>query len=250
MITAGGRASESANVKVLVIHAKHLTDRLEHIRQQVKDWKGEVEYILDADKSELTDELLAKYYQPGCELDKKSAATSCATKHILACQYIVDNDLEGALVLEDDIVLHDRFFEDFEKTMAEYRRDYATKPVLISYEDSSLQFIPRSRREKGRWLYEAPHGRVRFTGAFFINKMAAKAFCDDVRENKCDISIDHYQVKLYRKGLIQILWCEPCLATQGSFTGLFKSSIGQILKMEGLKWRLKYAYKRLLYWFR
>lgn len=237
-------------IKVLVIHAKHLTDRLEHVKRQVRDWKGEVDYILDADKDELTDELLAKYFKPGCEVDKKSGAASCAMKHLMACQYIVDNDLEGALVLEDDIVLHKHFFDKFEQTLAEYRRDYATKPILISYEDSSLQFIPRSRREKGKWLYEAPHGRVRFTGAFFLNKAAAQAFCDDVRENKCDISIDHYQVKLYKKGLIQILWSEPCLATQGSFTGLFKSSVGKILKMEGLKWRGKYLYKRLLYWFR
>lgn len=235
---------------LLIIHAKHLTDRLQHIQQQVKDWNGSVHYILDADKSELTDQLLAQFYKPGCELYNKSAATSCATKHLLACQYIVDNALDGALVLEDDIVLHPHFFEKFEQTMAEYQRDYATKPILISYEDSSLQFIPRSQRQKGKYLYEAPHGRVRFTGANFISLKAAQAICDDVKANKCDISIDHYQVKLYRLGLIQILWCEPPLATQGSFTGLFQSSIGQILTLEGLKWRIKYAYKRFLYWLR
>lgn len=235
---------------VLVIHAKQLTDRLKHIEQQLKDWPGQVEYILDCDKNELTDDILRAYIQPGCELDKKTAATSCSIKHLLSCRYIVEHQLEGALVVEDDIVLHPHFIENFERTMSEYRREYSEKPILISYEDSSLQFIPRSRRVKGKWLYEAPHGRVRFNGAQYINQKAAKAVWDEVIAHKCYIASDHYYVHLYGKGIIQILWCEPSLATQGSFLGKFVSTQGQMLTMEGMRWKLKYLYKRLLYWIR
>lgn len=235
---------------ILVIHAKHLTERLQHMEQQLKDWPGKVAYILDDDKNELTDELMAAYIKPGCELDNRSGATSCAIKHLHACEYIVDHHLEGALVLEDDIVLHDHFTEDFQQTMAEYEQKHAQQPVIISYEDSSLLFIPRSRRVKGQWLYEAPHGRVRFNGAIYINQRAAKAIVDDVRKNKCDIAVDHYYMHLYKKGVLQMLWCEPSIATQGSFSGTFISSMGQIRNFEGLRWKLKYVYKRLIYWFR
>ncbi len=235
---------------VLVIHAKHLTDRRQHMEQQLQGWPGKVEYILDYDKSELTNEVIEAYIQSGCELDNRSGATSCAIKHLLACQYIVDHQLEGALVLEDDIVLHPHFMENFAETMKEYRLHHASLPILISYEDSSLQFIPRSRRRKSQWLYEAPHGRVRFNGALFINQKAAQAIVDEVKANKCDIAVDHYYMHLYGKGLVQFLWCEPCLATQGSFSGTFVSSMGQIRTMEGLRWKFKYAYKRLIYWFR
>ena len=235
---------------VLVIHAKHLTDRLQHMQQQLHAWPGQVEYIQDYDKSELTDDIVHTYFKAGCELDNKSGATSCAMKHLLACKYIVDHQLEGALILEDDIVLRPHFKDDFEKTMKEYRLHYAEQPVLISYEDSSLQFIPRSCRKKDQWLYEAPQGRVRFNGALFISQKAAKAIWDDVTTNKCDIAVDHYYVHLYGRGLVQFLWCEPCLATQGSFSGTFVSSMGQIRSMEGLRWKLKYAYKRLIYWLR
>lgn len=236
---------------VLVIHAKHLTDRLQHINQQLKDWPGDVDYILDLDKDELTPEILAQYIKPGSEIDCIKGSTSCAIKHILACQYIIDHQLEGALILEDDIVLHPHFTEDFEKTMEEYQRNYSGRPVIISYEDSSLQFIPRSQRVKGQWLYKAPHGRVRFAGAVYINQQAAQVIIDNVKANKCDITIDHYHMKLYRAGLLDYLWCEPCLATQGSFYGLFLSSIGgQVRRFEGLRWRFKYYYRRLLYWFR
>lgn len=236
--------------KILVIHAKHLTARLAHMKRQLQDWPDSVTYMLEADKDELTDDIINHYFVPGCELYNKSGATSCAVKHLKACEYIVYHQLEGALVLEDDIVLHPQFKAHFEETVEEYRLHYADKPILISYEDSSLQFIPRSQRRKGQWLYEAPHGRVRFNGALFINQKAAQAIVEDVKTNKCDIAVDHYYMHLYGKGLVQFLWCEPCLATQGSFSGTFVSSMGQIRSLEGLRWRLKYIYKRLVYWFR
>ena len=182
---------------VLVIHAKHLTERLQHINQQLKDWPGEIAYILDLDKDELTPEILAQYIKPGSELDKIMGHTSCAIKHFLASQYIIDHQLEGALILEDDIVLHPHFVRDFQKTMEEYQRNYSDRPVIISYEDSSLQFIPRSQRVNGQWLYKAPKGRVRFTGALYVNQKAAQVIINDVKTNKCDRAIDHYQMKLY-----------------------------------------------------
>ena len=46
---------------VLVIHAKHLTDRLRHMEQQLQGWPGPVEYILDYDKDELTDEVMRAF---------------------------------------------------------------------------------------------------------------------------------------------------------------------------------------------
>ena len=87
-----------------MIHAKHLRERMVHMERQLRDWPGEVVYVTEADKDELTDELIDSYFVPGCELYNKSGATSCAIKHLRACQYIVDHQLEGALVLEDDIV--------------------------------------------------------------------------------------------------------------------------------------------------
>ena len=238
---------------VLIIHAKKLTDRLLHIENQLKKHLAgyEWQYILDADKDELTEDILRTYIQSGSELDNRSGATSCALKHLLACQYIVNKGLEGALVLEDDIALHPHFMDDFERTMEEYRHRYAGKPVIISYEDSSLQFIPRSQRVKGQWLYEAPHGRVRFNGILYISREAAKAVLNEVKTNKCHIAIDHYYyVYLYDKSLIQMLWCEPCLATQGSFDGTFLSSMGQIRSFEGIRWKVKLVMKRIIYWFR
>lgn len=237
-------------IKTLVIHAKPLTERLHHMEQQLKGLPMETEYILDGDKDELTQDVIDAYLKKDCEIYKVSGATSCAIKHFMACQYIVEHGLEGALVLEDDIVLHKGFEHDFGQMLAELNHCHADKPVIISLEDSSLQFIPRSKRKKGQWLYEAPHGRVRFTGALYINQKAAKVITDDVAANRCDYAVDHYYVHLYEKGLLDFLWCEPALATQGSFNGTLTSSIGRVRSFEGLRWRFKYAYKRFVYWLR
>ena len=106
-----------------------------HMERQLRDWPGEVVYVTEADKDELTDELIDSYFVPGCELYNKSGATSCAIKHLRACQYIVDHQLEGALVLEDDIVLHQGFEADFAKTIEEYRQHYFSSSSFwkISY---------------------------------------------------------------------------------------------------------------------
>jgi glycosyl transferase family 25 len=84
----------------------------------------------------------------------------CTLSHFLAYEKVVAEGLEGALVLEDDIVLADDFTTRFEQSIKEFRDRYADRNIFISYEDSSLRFVPRSQREKGRMLYPARKGRI------------------------------------------------------------------------------------------
>ena len=125
----------------------------------------------------------------------------------------------------------------------------AERSVLISYEDSPLQFVPRSRRVKGQMLYPADHGRM--SGAYFINRRAIEAVFDQLQKDRCDLAIDHYHGELIKHGVIECLWCQPALATQGSFTGLFKSALSSKKdRLESVKWWFKKSYKQFLYWFR
>ena len=64
--------------QILVIHAKHLKERLKHMERQLKDWPGKVDYILEADKDELTDEMLRNYIRSGSELDRMAITTGYA----------------------------------------------------------------------------------------------------------------------------------------------------------------------------
>lgn len=148
-------------MKILVIHAAKLKARGEHIDRMLRSIGMEYEFIIEGDADKLTKEMLDKYLADGTEnMHSKTSRASCTIKHFMACERIIDENMEGALILEDDIVLHQDFKTRFEQSILEYRKHYADLPVIISYEDSSLQFVPRSQREKGRMLYPGKKDRM------------------------------------------------------------------------------------------
>ena len=238
-------------MKILVIHAAKLEARAEHIDRMLSHFGFEYEFISKADLEDLTEELLCKYFQRGKEMYANLLPRySCATKHLLAVEYIVAHRLEGALILEDDIVLRKDFRPMLIKSIVEYHQHYVDHPVIISYEDSSLQFVPRSERKPGQMLY--PGKKDRMAGAYYMNRCCAETILKDLAANKCPTTdADTYHYDLLKRGVIEYLWCQPPVATQGSFTGAFRSTLSSKKdRLITLRWWFKKNYKRLLYWFR
>ena len=238
-------------MKVLVIHAAKLKERGEHVDRMLRGIGMDYEFIREADLEDLNRELLCKYFAQGEAMaDSPLPRYSCATKHFLALERIVTDNLEGALVLEDDIVLHSDFTRYFSQSVEELNSRYAHRPAMISYEDSSLQFVPRSQRKKGQLLY--PGKKDRMAGAYYMSRRCAEAILDDLATNKCPTTdADTYHYDLLKRGVIDYLWCQPALATQGSFTGAFRSSLSSKKdRMIEIRWWFKKNYKHLLYWLR
>ena len=75
-----------------------------------------------------------------------------------------------------------------------------------------------------------------------------------VKENKCDLPIDLFEKELVGRIGIPIYWSHPCIATQGSHTGLFKSSIDEKSARKqnyrAWTWKIKLLYKKSLYFLR
>lgn len=238
-------------MKILVIHAAKLVERAEHIERMLSSFGMDYEFIREADLEKLSKELLCHYFQRGEEMYANLLPRySCATKHMLALEYIVKHRLDGALVLEDDIVLHKDFNKYFPKTILELYQRYRDRPAMISYEDSSLQFVPRSQRKSGQLLY--PGKKDRMAGAYYMSRPCAEAILNDLATKKCPTTdADTYHYDLLKRGVIDYLWCQPALATQGSFTGAFRSTLSSKKdRMIVIRWWFKKNYKRLLYWFR
>lgn len=235
--------------KVLVLHVKHgYEDRAEHITNLLNNIQIPFSYILDGDVEDITDEVLNKYFKTDNELYGFTPRTSCTYKHFLAYEYILSNHLDGALILEDDIILQHNFLKIFNKTMDEIHSMHPDN-IIISYENSRLRFIPRSIRIKGRFLYKGD--RDRMAGVYYINNNAAKAILDYVAENKCIMPIDLLHCQMLKQKLLTYYWCQPTIAAQGSFTGLFKSSLSSKKEFLGwASWQFKLAYKKTLYYFR
>lgn len=241
------------NIRVLIIHAKKYAMRKCHMDSMMRVHPYSFEYILDGDANQLSKELIYKYFtdeeiEKGVKMDDP-CILSCALKHFYAYEKIVKEKLSGALILEDDAILFDSFDVIFAKTMQEYEDKYKNDNVIISYEDTRLRFIPRSKRVKGTYLYRGD--RDRMAGAYYINKNAAEMILYEVKSKKCHLPIDLYHRHLINQGKLLYLWCQPTIATQGSHTGLFSSTLsGKDLWMKNLRWKCKLIYKKLLYEFR
>ena len=237
-------------MKTLVIHPTHLKERGEHLDRMLRDIGLEYDIVNEGDDDMRVKEYLEKYLKNGQEeMLRKVPRSLCTISHFLAYELILSEGLEGALVLEDDILLHKNFKIKFEQSIKEYQRHYQNERIIISYEDSPLWLVPRSQREKGRMLY--PGYRDRLSGAYFINKHAAKAILEDLQAKRCDRAIDLYHYQLIQEKIINYLWCHPALATQGTATGAFETSLSSNKKyLRKFSWLFQKYYKSLLYWFR
>lgn len=208
------------------------------------------EYILEGDVEAMSKQDFHTYFtekevEKGVRMNM-SNVTSCALKHLLAYERIIAENRPGALILEDDVILSKDFDNVFQQTLAEYREMYTAQPVIISYEDTRLRFVPRSKRQKGRFLY--PGDRDRMAAAYFINRNAAQVILHEAKTTKCHLPIDLYHRHLLGLGKLCYLWCQPTIASQGSFTGLFPSTLSEKTQfMERIIWMCKLAYKKILY---
>ena len=233
----------------LVIHVGKFRERAESIERQMKAEKMCFTYILKGDMDDIDDAVLARYFKAGRDdMYRVSPITSCALKHLYAYEHILDNDLPGALILEDDAILDKDFSRKFDQSIKEYEERYACQPVIISYENSALVFVPRSQRRKGQMLY--PGNKDRYAGGYFVSRKAAEVILDDVRQNRCELAIDGYHNYLLHQGKIQYLWCHPTIVQQGTVIGRFSSSLSADDLMQKLRWKLKLGYKQLLYFLR
>lgn len=239
---------------IFVAHVKEgYDDRERHIRAMLGNAGVEFEFMLDGDIPDITPERRARYFSP--DLSIPPSAQSCALKHILICEEIVKRNLPGALVLEDDICLNKHFPSVFQRSMEELpayehpdgSTDHKAVPVIISYEDTRLRYVERSRRKKGRVLY--PADRDRMTGCFYINRAGAEAILHRIKTcGGLDSPIDLYHASMLHSGDLLYLWCQPTVATQGSHTGKFRSGINPAKSFIGERiWLIRRLYRRLLY---
>lgn len=234
---------------IFVVHVSEgYEDRFEHIEKMLGEMNLKHEYMLRGDIKDITEAVKKKYFKVSDDFNSPSAM-SCALKHVLICEEIVERNLPGALVLEDDIILHKNFLPIFKlsmKQLSEWNVSTSQGGVIINYEDTRLRFVERSRRKRGVVIYKGD--RDRMTGCFYINNAAARILLDRMKqEGGMDRPIDLYQRHLLDLGLIEYLWCEPTIATQGSHVGLFKSAITNKTRIDEIKWLIKRLYKKLLY---
>lgn len=203
-------------------------------------------YVLEGDIPDLDEATVSRSFSGA--MRRVSGETSCAMKHLLAYRRLLDSGLPGALILEDDIALKRKFPAFFAKCMGEAKAR-GIGEMLLSFEDTSMQFVRGSQRCKGMRVYAAQ--RDRYAGCYYITAGVASLILDYVDAHGCHLPIDRFHTFLIKEAGLPYYWTHPTVATQGSKNGKFGSSISmrdarRQLYMH-LSYPLKKAYKKLLY---
>lgn len=244
-------AKSSVNIpKVYVMHVKKGYEQRElHMQKMLDKMNIPFEFILDGDIADLTPEFIGKYFKG--TMATASPETSCAAKHIITYLDMIEHGISEALILEDDIMLHKDFVVKFNQSIDEIHSiaESEKRPIMISYEDTRLRFIPRSQRKPGKLVY--PGKCDRMTGAYYINLCAAQQIVDFATNTGMDQPIDITHNILLKQKTLDYYWIHPTIATQGSHIGTFSSAINfQKSAFTNLSFRLQRFYKLLLYEFR
>lgn len=238
--------------QILVIHVRGNEERKRYVESQISALNMPYAFINDGNKEDLTPEIIERYFADNGEKDTMYGVfprTSCAYKHILAMQYIISHNLEGALILEDDIRLKSNFPDVFARSMYELKAEHDGEACIVNYEESSLMLVPRSHRLKGKVLYRAE--RDRFAGCLYISRAAAEAIMNYITEHKSRYTSDVLHYHLIREGVITYYWSHPCIACQCSCDGSMPTMIPTKPRpYKRLKWFYKKVYKHILYFFR
>lgn len=234
-------------MKTYVIHVKSALERERHIKKQLSNVGLTAQFILEGDKSDLTKKVLDEHFSGNRK--NVSNSTSCVYKHILAYKEIVENKIEIALILEDDIFFYKNFQPLFNKIIQEAKKENY-QSFIISLEDSLLEYVKRSERIKNKYTYPKKYGRM--AGAYLIDYKAAKSILDEILDNKCHLPMDFFHNSHAKKGKLNIYWSQPTIAIQGSLKGNIptllddkSSGFSRVISFFLQKW-----YKRMIYNFR
>lgn len=230
-------------MKCYIIHVSDAYERELHMQKELKDKQLDHEYINYGDIKDLSDQNIKKYFTGN--MANKSAATSCAFKHILSYKKLKDSNEYIAMILEDDIHFYPNHHL-LQKFIDEIKAKNLTN-FLVSLEDSNLRYVPRSNRKNNNYLYPANKGRL--AGAYLLDNQAANNILAYIEQEKVDIPIDWFHNKCADNDIIDIYWSQPAITVQGSLDGSIESIIDN--KRTGITgvliFKLKRLHRKLLY---
>lgn len=133
--------------KVLYINLKREGARREYIEQHLSDRGFDFERVEAVDYKDLSPQDIAQRYD--AELVRKhwtrplaESEIACALSHLKCHQKIVDEDLAGALIVEDDALLKPEAKACFDRIKTFYKKDDNTA-VFLQYHKN---FSERKRR--------------------------------------------------------------------------------------------------------
>jgi GR25 family glycosyltransferase involved in LPS biosynthesis len=201
--------------KIYIIHYDKLVERKEHIDKEIlKHNFTNVEWILNKNQEDLTDSELSLFINT---LSKGSK--SLTMKHIETFTRIVKEDLDYALVFEDDVLLDNNFVNKYQLI----KEQFLESDFEICFIGSGCGMKVKKIRENIE-IYDSKH-QTRCTDSYIIKKSLCKKLLDIYYEYPAySVNIDFIMNKWFKDYKIKTCWSKS-IVKQGSQHSVFKRSI-------------------------
>jgi glycosyl transferase family 25 len=210
-------------MKVFVVHYKKLVDRKINIIEQFKKNNiTDYEFIeIDRDNLDDVDKSIFSVDYPTREIAITSSHIECYKK--IADKY------DKALILEDDIIMH----ENFSKLFIKYLNELPLSFDQLYIGDGCGLHIQPKYLKKNTHIYKKElyptnwggQGSSRCTDSYVVNKKCAIKICEYINNKKIKINtpIDFWINDVNMDNNFEVYWAEPTIITQGSQNGTYES---------------------------
>ncbi len=228
--------SKLSELKTYVVSVTSFGDRQANISKQAKEFGLDIEFIWDYDVDKLTEEDLARVDEK--KLPRKSVST--VLKHLEAQRRLLASGDRLALVLEDDAILFAQFSIVLNQILTS--KNLPSGPFLLFVGGADNKATTPFLKASPTDLIEHPLSTAE---AYIIEQSAAQKRLDWCAEHRIDKPADHFLASIDQKLGITHYWTGIPLATQGSITGQFKTSLDDSRAKHSLffLW-VKYRYNR------
>jgi len=201
-------------MKIFVVHYDKLVKRKEIIIQQLNKYNFNYEFVSNKGKDKLTIDDIRKFRN----LNKSEI--SLTLHHIECFKKIVENNLEFALILEDDVILHHNFSQKLDFYMCRLPEEWD----MLFIGDGCGMHIDENNLVNGKFIYK--NDKTRCLDSYLISNRCCKIILEKLQLLNYTIlcPVDHWLNYVIRNNNFNVYWAEPTIVTQGSGK-IYKSSV-------------------------
>ena len=226
------------NIPIFITHWTKLKRRKRELLERMKKEELDGRFIekYDSQDLDLKSEWCLKFtnHLKSGEASKNGAVISLFLKHIECYRIMIEENIEVALILEDDVLFENDFKNKLNNYINQLPNDWNSLCIgngckLHINSDRFKELKPPNVYLKYRGKIEGEGiGLFRCTDSYFINLKTATQLYDIFIKINQNCIIHPIDLWLNEKSSLlgyKIYWCEPTIISQGSQNGSYLSSV-------------------------
>jgi len=221
---------------VYVLSVKTFSERITHIRSELARHQLDFEFVFDYDADELDRALVERTFEPG---KLRAPHQSLVLKHAQAWRLALARGQQRILILEDDVVLSERFEEGIQRALAAAR---ALAPGWLIFLGGADTKVPNAFFLSDEPLFALP---LPTAEGYITDAAAMQQRLDWMSRQRVARPADHLINQIDHDCGIAQYWLRTPIVEQGSVFGMFTSKLDKNrLKHSAMYNRLRYHWNK------